>query len=572
MSIQDRLFSKKGSRLALALLINIAFLTVMLTCFAPIYETNDDVLMSKFVDGQLSQKTAFVPFINITLGWVLKMLYTVGGDGFNWYSASQYLALCLSFSTITWILLRKFRLGPALCMTAAILMTFGADCYLSMNFSKPSVAATVAGLGLMLYALDNESGRTLRLPLVIGMILGLVGYVWRIETFFISAAIMAGIGVYRLIVIAKDRSIVGIRRKTVQMLRYFAPFAVLLLLVAVLLGMDVLLRLSPDIADYSKFDFQRSLLIDYDIPDYEQMPEVYDELNIDENFIYLMQKWSFYDTELFTLDNINAMIDGRAEYVSNKSLGECLGIFLNMCLKSYFVDRPIGGFLLIAALWLAAGKRRAWEDIAPAVYILALFFVIYIYFIYSGRYLANRVDIGLFLAMALSLCFMMDGEKLKEEKLTILALVLLSLFIGYRSCRSMCRLDSHNTINDKLSEKAAIQTIVDDTEHLYFVKVWSIDHEMYGPLEIPPKHYADRIIHIGGWSMHHPLIENILNEYEIENPYRDIVDREDVYIIDEGIDRTLAHIRKYYFPEARAELAEPLSENTNLKIYRILKE
>ena len=41
---------------------NAAFLFVMLRFFAPQWETNDDLLMSKFVDGQLSHKTAYVPF------------------------------------------------------------------------------------------------------------------------------------------------------------------------------------------------------------------------------------------------------------------------------------------------------------------------------------------------------------------------------------------------------------------------------------------------------------------------------------------------------------------------------
>ena len=94
-------------RILLAFVLNALYLLVMLRLFAPMWETNDDLFISKFFDGQLSHKTAFVPFLNITLGWLMKTVYTLLGDGFNWYSAAQYLLLYLGFSAITWVLLRR---------------------------------------------------------------------------------------------------------------------------------------------------------------------------------------------------------------------------------------------------------------------------------------------------------------------------------------------------------------------------------------------------------------------------------------------------------------------------------
>ena len=189
--------------------------------------------------------------------------------------------------------------------------------------------------------------------------------------------------------------------------------------------------------------------------------------------------------------------------------------------------------------------------------------------IWSERYLVNRIDIGMFLSLAVGLSFLMDDEKLNDEKLLCTAVLCLSLFISYRASRSTCLLDEHNTIEDKSTAKAAIERVLEDDEHLYFVKVWSIDHEMYGPLETVPAGYADKLIHIGGWSMHHPVIVDILESYSIENPYKDIVNHDDCYIIDEDIERTIAYISKYYYPNAEAELVEPLSSETNLKIYKI---
>ena len=558
-------------RIAAAVLINAAFLALMLTAFQPQFETNDDVMMSKFVDGQLSVKTAYVPYVNILLGWLLKMLYTLFGDGFNWYSFCQYAVLFLGFTAITWVLLRRFEPLPALVMTAVILGAFGTDCYLSMNFSKPGAIGTVGGMSLMLWAMENGRGRRSRgerTALILGILLSLSGFCWRFEEFGVCALLMAAACLSRLFDIYFDNKRAP-RDERRSAGRYLAPFVLLAALAVGLFAVNTWAWNRPFIKDYKHFDDTRSLLIDFEIPDYQVMPEVYDGLNMDENFVYMMQHWSFYDTETFSQEAIDTMLAARAQHVTRKTPGECLGVFLNKCLMGFTQDRPFTGFALLGVLWLACGRRRRAGDWAGVIGMLGLFFGMYMAMIYAERYLANRVDIGLFLAMAMVLSFLLDEKKLKNEKLLLTAVLLLSLFISYRACRVVCRFDSHNTIEDTSFERAAMERVIDDTQHLYLVKLWSINHYLYTPLETVPAHYADRMVHIGGWSMHHPVIEGLLARWGIENPYPDLVNNEDVYLIDNDIERTLAYLRHYYYPNAEAELVEPMSRETGLQIYRV---
>jgi len=568
MRLKETWQSRGWLKALAALLINAAFLALMLTCFAPRFETNDDVLISKFVDGQFSVKTAYVPFINIVLGAFLKLLYTVGGDGFNWYSFCQYALLFLGFTAITWVLLRRFRLFPALVMTALILGAVGTDAYLSMNFSKPAGIATVAAMALIAYGERNESGRVMKLPVALGVVLGLMGYMWRFEEFGVSALIMAGVCIVPLYEILFESGELKLKARLGSAMRYLAPFALLAAMAVGLLAVNTVAWRQDAIKDYTSFDATRSLLIDFYIPEYSEMPEVYDELEMDENFVYMMKKWSFYDTEKFTKENMDRLIAVRDEFVPRKTPGECLGVFLNECLGGFLIERPIGAFVFMLALWLACGRRGLKEWLSLA-WMGGIFGLIYMVLIWSERYLANRIDIGMFLALAVALSFLMEPERLKNEKLLLTAVLCLSLFISYRASRSTLIFDEHNSIEDKSASKAAIERILEDEEHLYFVKVWSIDHEMYGPLETVPAGYADKLIHIGGWSMHHPVIVDILDSYGIENPYKDIVNHPDCYIIDNDIERTIAYISKYYYPSAEAELIEPLSSQTDLKIYKI---
>ena len=567
MKLREQWNTGTWPRVLLAFAVNAAFLLVMLTCFAPMWETNDDLFISKFVDGQLSRKTAYVPFINICLGWLLKTVYSVLGDGFNWYSAAQYLLLFLGFTAITWTLLRSYRPGPALVMTAVLLFAFGTDCYLSMNFSKPAALGTVGGMCLMLEAMRG-GGRTKKAPLALGMILALAGYVWRFEEFGVCAMLTAA-GCLALLFErgAKNRAFpLGERLR--QYLRVIAPFVLLAILAAGLFAVDLIVWRRPEADGFREFNDTRSLFLDFQTPDYAQMPEAYDAAGMDENFVYMMKKWSFYDKEKFNMENLRALIAARDELVARRTPGECLGVFLNECLMGFTRDRPFWGFAVLLAIWLACGKRGAgtWVSLA---YLFGMFGLIYLVMIWSDRYLANRVDVGLFLAMAAVLGMQMDETRLRAEKLLLTALLLVSLFISYRTNRAYCYLDSHNRIEDKSAEKTAVARLLEDDEHLYLVKVWAIDHQLYSPLETPPPLYAEKLLLLGGWSMGHPSIEAVLDDWGIENPFPELVNREDVYLIDHNIKRTIAYLRAYYYPKAAAELIQPLSRETGYKIYRV---
>ena len=189
--------------------------------------------------------------------------------------------------------------------------------------------------------------------------------------------------------------------------------------------------------------------------------------------------------------------------------------------------------------------------------------------IFQSRYLANRMDMGLLLALMLTMSFLMDREKQKEEKPFCALMILLALAVGLYSNRNVCKFSDQYAVEDKSAKKAAIERILEDEEHLYLCKVWSIDHELYTPLETAPAGFADRIVLLGGWSLYHPSIEHVLEAYNMENPYPDMIGNERVLLIDSDVERTLAYLQKYYDPKAWAEPVEPLSSQTGLSIYQI---
>lgn len=556
-------------RLLAALLVNAGLLLVLLCCFTPRFETNDDVLMSKFVDGQMGEKSAYIPFINIVLGFFLKLLYTMGGEGLNWYSISMYALMLAAFTAMTWVLLMRFRPLGAWSMAAVILMTVGLNSYLYPCFSKTCAVAVAGGLCLMLYAMGDGMEKPKRLPLVLGLAMAVMGFLWRYEEFFAVAALMAPVGLVQVLELLRKTRGEKPGQRLGRVWRYACPFLLLILLVLLLFGLDRFLWARGDYAFFTEYNDARSMLVDFStVPDYDQMQQVYESLDMDENAVYFLKNWSFYDTEKFSLEKIRAVLDARDSVVPNPSPGECLGIFLDKALPGLARTLAGMGFALMLMLWLACGRHR-WQDWLGLGISFGFFGLIYLLMIYQNRYLANRVDMGLLLALMLTMSFLMDEAKLRNDRIFCALLMALALAVGLYTNKNVCKLSDQYDVEDKSAKKAAIEQLLADEEHLYLCKVWSIDHELYTPLETAPAGFADRIVLLGGWSLYHPSIEHVLEAYEIENPYPDMIGNEQVRLIDNDVERTLAYLREYYDPGVQAEPVEPLSTETGLKVYRI---
>ena len=116
-----------------------------------------------------------------------------------------------------------------------------------------------------------------------------------------------------------------------------------------------------------------------------------------------------------------------------------------------------------------------------------------------------------------------------------------------------------------------MERLLADREHVYFAKLDTVSDRIYSPFEPADAGYWDRIVLLGGFDCNHPTIMDNLRLYGVDNPYRDCVDNPRVYFIEDDVDLTLAHIRERYEPAAEAELVEPLSAETGLAIYRIVK-
>ena len=76
----------------------------------------------------------------------------------------------------------------------------------------------------------------------------------------------------------------------------------------------------PYVKAYTEFDTARCQLVDFELPKYDSLKDVYDSIGIDENFLKMIDGWDFYDTEKFTKENIDTIIAARDTEYQRKSI------------------------------------------------------------------------------------------------------------------------------------------------------------------------------------------------------------------------------------------------------------
>ena len=552
-----------GASFRAAVILNAVFLILTVVIVRVGFESNDDPTLAAFVDGQMAQSTAYVPYINIVLGAALKAVYNILGRDTAWHTFCQYALLFAGFTALSFVICERLGTSRGAAVTVVLLLFFGVDVYCMINYTKTAAVCTVGGTALLLYAFERE-GRH-RFALFLGVLLAVLGFALRDMEFLPCFGLMAVLCLRPLWNILAEKNSAGEKLRSI--VRLAMPFALVAVLSVGLYAVNEWAWSKEPWSIYHNFDKVRVAYSDYGRPAYASMPEVYDALGFSEADVQLLYEGNYFDPEIFTAEKMELISEARDALFPRPSAGECVGLLLDKAIPGFFTNLAIYGFLLILALWIAAGEHglRDWVCLACEG---AVFAAAYLYLIWRGRYLVDRVDVGLFLAAAAMIALMLDKEKLRRERMLTLLTLLLAFGTSWYLMRDSFR--TTETENDPAT-LAAYERILQDEKHVYLAKLDTTADGLWSPFEPYAKGYWDRIVLLGGFDCLHPTIMENLAQYGVKNPYRDCVGNSKVYLIEDNIDLTLQYIREHYDPKAKARLVEPLSTETGLSIYRILK-
>ena len=555
--MQDRTYLKqKYRKISVALISNLLILGAMAAVMRPSFETNDDIVFAELGSGLRGVKDAHLVFQNYGLGMIYRLLYGVTGR-LPWYTIVQYMTLFAAFTVVTYVLISRLGEISGLCLFVILACGFGYEGYIHLQFTKTAGIAAAAAVFFLLYLLEQEKYSWW--GIAGGILLAVIAYMYREDQFWASCGLMAGAGLLFLFDLRKYSN-KKLRRLGICVL----TFGVLLLSVFGVDRWDSSKYRSAEWKEYQEFNQLRSELLDYGFPDYDSNQEIYEELGISREAYELYKSWNFNDTEKFDTEVMKKLVDLKQKrLLTIRTVTAFIRRFPSDLLRMpmfYF-------FAVFALLWILCGKK----DVCSVISVLAeclLLVAVYFYLYYQGRYMVNRVDVGLWFSACLVMLWIFSSGEVRHmnTKVSVL-LCMICVALGQFMMYTDWRLATSSIPEARVSQRAVLETIGTDKEHTYLTKSGMLSEIVcYGPFDRMPENLLDNVYWFGGWECRTPGYTRAMEVHGIINPYRDVVNNENIYLVDDNIDLTLKYIRQYYAENAEAVFVKTIG---NVDVYQI---
>lgn len=559
--MQDRTYLKqKYRKISVALISNLLILGAMAAVMRSSFETNDDIVFAELGSGLRGVKDAHLVFQNYGLGMIYRLLYGVTGR-LPWYTIVQYMILFAAFTVVTYVLISRLGEISGLCLFVILACGFGYEGYIHLQFTKTAGIAAAAAVFLLLYLLEQEKYSWW--GIAGGILLAVIAYMYREDQFWASCGLMAGAGLLFLFELRKYRN-KKLRRLGICVL----TFGVLLLSVFGVDRWDSSKYRSAEWKEYQEFNQLRSELLDYGFPDYDSNQEIYEELGISREAYELYKSWNFNDTEKFDTEVMKKLVDLKQKRpLTIRTVTAFIRRFPSDLLRMpmfYF-------FAVFALLWILCGKK----DVCSVISVLAeclLLVAVYFYLYYQGRYMVNRVDVGLWFSACLVMLWIFSSGEVRHmnTKVSVL-LCMICVALGQFMMYTDWRLATSSIPEARVSQRAVLETIGTDKEHTYLAKSGMLSEIVcYGPFDRMPENLLDNVYWFGGWECRTPGYTRAMEVHGIINPYRDVVNNENIYLVDDNIDLTLKYIRQYYAENAEAVFVKTIGMWMYIRLQMIL--
>lgn len=542
---------RQTSTVWFACVFNLTVLVLMLLILRPGYETNDDISISMIANGAWGVRDMHVICQNYLLGKLYNLFYTVGHGMIPWYAVLQYTFVFSALTTVTCVLFRRLQSEQAFLVNGILLLYFGYECYIRMQYTKTAGIMLGAGAFLLFYEMEKEKIRWK--AVVWGILLAVTGSLYRFEETAVCCVLVAGIGLYFLMNLKQWGE-----QKKKRLLTLLGVFGLTGILMVGCEILDQRLYASdPDWDAFMQYNEYRSNLTDYSIPAFADFEEEYKEMGISKTAYKIFRTGlNFYDPDVYSLDTLKKMDELRPRNNLSRALAEN---FLKEFPVGYVKITVFLGFLLLAFLWLFWRKSEKQVWLVAAYEILAMGLIDF-YLYYEGRYLENRVEVGMWFAISLVVIWCLDSAKMHLNRQLVLIALGCLLIANQSTWKSRWRGLSEQEVRDQKYLREGFEDIVSvDPDGLYLAKLGTITYTGYGMFSPVPEGTFENVVWYGGWEMGNPLWVDKMAEYHVTNPYRDLIDQEHVYIVDDKINLTLKYIKEYYQKDVEAELVKRIN-------------
>ena len=528
--------SEKNTKLVI-LTINIFILAAVVFALRPKYCTNDDNAMISVLCGAYGRPDGHIIYTNYILGLLLSSLYKIRQD-FFWYAAFYYLLMLYSFTVITSVVFRRAKNNVIKALLALVLLFGCFECYASPTYTKSAAVLAIAGMAHITEAGCSDTVKPAEM--ILGVILCFLSFMVREYMFFSEALICVS-----MLITATGDQIKNQEKGEIKkrVLRYAVCAAALGMLMCGAKLTDDMAYSSEEWKEYKLYNKFRTEMTDFGWTDYSLNRELYSSLGIDREDIELYLKWDLYDTEVLSRQTLQKLSEAKEKpkitisYLI-EAVSELTGEWFKNC-----------GFLLfiiVLVISTVTGKHTKSET-AAVLYAFGVFFLMFMYLYYRGRYQVERANFGLYYSLLICTVFSVSSHEMSVSKKRImLILILSSTILTVCYVRGNRRIFEDNRDFRKLKQEYTVEHADDDRLYIsdmstaYLVPAYAV-------FDIMPTKYMTNNIPLGTWLNESPVQKNVMRKWGVTNPFRALVENENAYLLDGGnFPEIYEYLKKHY--------------------------
>ena len=430
--------------------------------------------------------------------------------------------------------LRKWRFPNYLRIMLSLLTAFFLSAGLKIwnaNYTIQAASFVFTGWVTLIYALRNRKGT---IWIIAGTTFAAVGYMLRKEAGMLFIPFVGLILISEFVVEKQQRKIYN------QFFKYVAPcIATILLLFS---SQTIYSAVEPN-ATAEKYNGARTTMVDFPINVWDDSFE-----GVSKTDYIAVSNWMLADTENITADTLEAMayVAGRYRYSFNmKGLSEALSDMWEIIWKT---DVHITVMVFLGALiglFNTLTQHNVWRKLAAICGPVGTF-IIMLYFTLRGRALINVWVSVLFALMCLEVV-LLTREDISQNLRAFFSLMLcISLY--YSAGQALAHAEFHGiktVLQSRVNvdESAFYSTFHDDDLYIWpNTMIFRASGEME---KLPSQQFLEHNISIGDWSSGQPYYTAFLERIGHPNPIRDLVEKDNVYIMGNG-DYILNFLREHY--------------------------
>lgn len=544
-----------SNNLLIAVSINLVFLIFLIILFDIKYQGNDDFGISMFASKSYGEQFYFLGFTNSIYMHIVYILQN-SINIINWHVGLEIIFSFISLISITYVVFESSRSKIIRFGVLLVIAAISPQFYIAIQFTKSSALIILSGYLLVLYYLKSDNRKIM---LFLGLILIIFGSLIRFENFLMVSVFSILICFFEVFISEK---LIFNRNGLMKIARYGTT---VMLLFATVAGLKffgtIIVNKNDEVRYYLDYTKYRAELLDFGVADYNQNQEEYKKLNISKEDLDVLRTWTFADPDKFDLKTFEEMVALKNKDVKVTDFGNVFKTAFRSIIMYktplYLLELKIV-FVLICLIFLFKSNLK------KKIFILFMCFslvVLYLYLAYIGRIL-TRAEYGIWLsAIIFSIYYLNEsyckktainrGDEIKKNRFCKLHILVELIIVGIVLISSGA---SSNIIYD-MRYKNFIETIDLNQDSLYLIDILTFsdfDKSYNAILPMKNSEYSN-VYFLGGCQIKSPPTEKILSNHNVKNPFKDVIDNDKIFIVDNiRIEQKIEYIRRNYDENAYA--------------------